>query len=140
MAGVRLHHPTLASCAYVVELPQPFHSGLPKMCPTCLKAHASKSLHLRLDANGDVFVTPGVLKELRKVFMAGLEVANEVPKPPPMMLGAVDQPKLYVVEQRLNMSLTAAPSYKPGRTKWENSNRIAKVFEKMLLPKENLDG
>lgn len=132
MAGVKLHHPTLFSCMYVVELPQPFANGQPKACPTCSKPHAAKSLHLRLDSNGDVFVTPGVLETLRGVFLAGLEIANEVEKPPPFSLGAVDAPKLYIVEQRLNTSLTAAPKYKPGATKYENAERMRKTFQRLF--------
>jgi hypothetical protein len=117
---------------YVVELGTPFANGQPKLCPTCLKAHARKSLHLKLDANGDVFVTPGVLETLRTVFMAGLEITNEVEKPPPLSIGAVAQDKIYVLDHPLNKSLTAAPSYKPGRTKYESQARMRKTLERLL--------
>jgi len=132
LAGVRLHHPTLFDCMYVVELGTPFANGADKFCPTCLKAHARKSLHLKLDSNGDVFVTPGVLETLRTVFLAGLEVVNEVEKPPPLSIGAVDQDKIYVLDHPLNKSLTAAPSYKPGRTKYESQARMRKTLERLL--------
>jgi len=132
VAGVRLHHPTLFDCMYVVELGTPFANGAAKDCPTCLKTHARKSLHLRLDANGDVFVTPGVLETLKGVFMAGLEIGNEVASPPPMSIGAVAQDKLYVLDHPLNKSLTAAPSYKPGRTKYESQARMKKTLERLL--------
>jgi len=117
---------------YVVELSTPFANGLPKDCPTCLKAHDRKSLHLKLDANGDVFVAPGVLNTLKTVFMAGLEVVNEVENPPAMNIGAVDQDKIYVLDHPLNKSLTAAPSYKPGRTKYESQARMFKTLERLF--------
>ena len=117
---------------YVVELPTPFASGRSKDCPTCLKTHAAKSLHLRLDSNGDVFVTPGVLETLKTVFLAGLEIMNEVEKPPPLVLGAVDQPTLYLVENRINKSLTAMPWYIPGRNKYENAERMSKSLARLF--------
>lgn len=131
--GVRLHHPTLFDCMYVVELGQPFANGLPKMCPTCLKSHAGKSIHLKLDASGDCFVTPGVWETIRtKAFGAGLEPTNHVLKPPPLSIGAVDQNKIYVIESPLNKSLTAAPMYVPGRTKYENRDNMLKSLAKMF--------
>lgn len=132
MAGVRLHHPSLFDCMYVVELGTPFANEQPKFCPTCLKSHARKSLHLKLDSNGDVFVTPGVLETLRTVFLAGLEVVNEVEKPPPLSIGAVDQDKIYVLDHPLNKSLTAAPSYRKARTKYESEARMRKTLERLL--------
>ena len=140
MAGVRLHHPSLFDCLYVVELTTPFANGLPKDCPQCLRSHANKSIHLRLDANGDCFVTPGVWETIRReAFGAGLEPQNTVDNPPEQKVGAVDLDKLYVLDHPLNKSLTAAPSYKPGRTKYESQARMTKIL-KQLFPKGEIDG
>lgn len=140
--GVRLHHPTLFDCMYVIELGTPFANGLPKMCPTCLKAHAKKSLHLKLDVDGNCFVTPGVWETIRReAFGAGLEPLNHVEKPPPLSIGAVAQDKIYVIDQPINRSLTAAPMYVPEKTKYESSdtvlNGFKRLFKHVIPPKEN---
>jgi hypothetical protein len=129
MAGVRLHHPTFRSCTFVVELEQDFASRRPRVCPSCSqpgapKSHDRKAVHLRLDANGDVIVSPDVLASLRTVFLAGMDVVNEIENPPTQLVGAVAQPTQLIVEQRLNPDQNSAPYYAPGRTKYESRDRL----------------
>lgn len=123
--SVRLHHPTFASCNYVVELPQAILAGA-KVCPTCSRPdkpvkHEQKALHLQLDANGDCFVSEGVLETLRQVpTMAGLEVVSAVTNAPPQFVGAVEQPRQEVI------TATNLRTWTPGRTRQE-SERIAQA-------------
>jgi hypothetical protein len=127
MAGVRLHHPTLragegTTLTYVVELPLPMMTQ--RLCPVCGKVHGNKAIHLRLDGNGDVIVSTEVFAALLTVFLGGLEVANEIDKPPPLFLGAVHKDKERIVEAPLNRDNTAAALITPARTKYENRDRL----------------
>lgn len=126
MSGIRLHHPTLNSCTLVVELAETYHNRKPRWCVGCDKEHDRKSIHIRLDSTGHVFVSPEVLESLRPVFLAGMEVVNEVEKPPTQLLGAVDQPTVHVVENKLDTAKNAEPFYKPGITKYEARDKMLK--------------
>ena len=86
MPGVRVHHPTLRSGRYTVETPRQQY-GVPYACPICKRLHYYKAHHIELDDNGNGIVSEGVLEELRYAGMAGLEIVNEVPKPPPVTIG-----------------------------------------------------
>lgn len=139
MPGIRLHHPTLragegTTLTYVVELPQPMLTQ--RTCQACLKVHANKAIHLRLDAEGDVIVSPEVYVALQSAFLGGMEVVNEVPNPPPMFLGAVEKDKERIVEMPLNRDTASAPLITPSRSKYENRDRLLKGLA-ALLKKEN---
>jgi len=136
MSGIRLHHPTLSNCTLVVELEQDFANSRPRFCPSCAKMHERKSIHLRLDGSGHVFVSPEVYASLLPVHLAGMEVGNMVSKPPVQILGAVEQPTTNIVEQRLNRDTNAAPAYVPGRTKYQSRDRLAAALARSLA-KEN---
>lgn len=122
--SVRLHHPTFASCNYVVELPQALLAGA-KLCPTCSRpdkpvSHEQKALHLVLDSNGDCFIDPAVLVTLRQVpTMAGLVVVGDVTNAPPVRIGAVEGPRQEVIT-------ATTREWVPGRTQQE-SERIAQA-------------
>jgi len=134
MAGIRLHHPFLTSCVYVVELPTPYPQ--PRKCPTCAKVHENKSIHLRLDSTGHVIVSREIHEKLRKVFLGGLEVANTVERPPPQVVGAVELPTQRIVDVRLNGHKDATPFYVPGRTKYEARDRLRASLPPGLLKKK----
>jgi hypothetical protein len=148
MSGIRLHHPTYraaegATLTYVVELPLDFkvnasgQSRADKPCGTCQKTHARKSLHLRLDGNGDVIVSKTIFNRLKTVpLMAGMELVGEVDKPPAVRIGAVDLDKQRIIEAPLNRDNAAAATIKPGATKYEAERRIwspfRPIFESLL--------
>jgi len=142
MAGIRLHHPTLRAkvgktLTYVVELPQPYLRVY--NCPTCGKQHANKAVHLNIDAHGDTIVAKPVYESLKKAFLGGMEVANDVAKPPPFAVGAVDMTKRMIVEAPLNTNHKAEDFYIPGRTKYESRDRMAKAMA-LVLAKEGDNG
>jgi hypothetical protein len=125
MAGIRLHHPVLTSCTYVVQLEQPFHNGLPRACPRCAgKVHQSKSVHLTLDDTGHVIVSPEVFATLLTVHLAGMEVTNEVDRPPPQEIGAVALDTARIVDARLNSDHNADAFYTPPRTKYQSRDLL----------------
>jgi hypothetical protein len=145
LAGIRLHHPTLragegTTLTYVVELPQPYaDNGKPGArlrsetpCPTCGKPHANKAVHLRLDANGDVIVSPAVYLALQSAFLGGLELVNDVADPPELFLGAVHQDKQRIVEVPLNRDNGHAPLIVPERTKYEGRDRLEAPFRPLV--------
>lgn len=84
MAGIRLHHPTLRGGVYIVKHLRRY--PVPLICPTCKETHFQKTYHLNLDAEGFCIVSPVVLERLKEVGLAGLEVMNEVKRPPPITL------------------------------------------------------
>lgn len=134
MGGVRLHHPTLragegTTLTYVVELPQAY--PVPYDCPGCGKTHDRKAIHLRLDANGDVIVSEEVYAKLQEVFLAGMEVANHVASPPPLVIGAVPKDRERIVEQPLS-GLPAAQTIIPGRTRYESRDRLLAPFAPLI--------
>jgi hypothetical protein len=84
MAGVRLHHPTLRGGIYLVKHFRRYR--YPFACPTCGTVHIQKTYHLNLDNGGFTIVSPEVLARLKEVGLAGLEIMNEVEKPPAITL------------------------------------------------------
>lgn len=129
MAGIRLHHPTImapvgAVVTYVVELEKEWANRRPRLCKSCDRFHDRKAVHLKLDSNGDTIVSAAVLEQLRTVYLAGFEVANEIENPPTQYVGAVEQPKLLVVENRLNADQTPEPAYRPPITKYESEAKV----------------
>lgn len=131
MSGIRLHHPTERSCVFVVETAITY--PVPYACPLCAKMETRKSIHLRLDAQGDVIVAPPVYEALRLVpEFGGLKVMNDIATPPPLFLGAVAMPTQHIVEHRLNGAQNGAPSYRPGRTQYESRDRM---LGKIRIPK-----
>lgn len=130
MSGIRLHHAAFQSCTYVVELPQVYPQ--PYQCPACGKQHDRKAIHLRLDASGDVIVSQQIYAQLQTVFLAGLELANEVEKPPPLAIGAVDTPTHLTIEAPLNLDTKAADFYVPGQTKYQGRDKVQAGFQRLL--------
>lgn len=130
MAGVRLHHPWLSACTLVVELEVAYANGQAKVCPLCGKEHLRKSLHLSLDAGGNVIVSKQVFAQLQKVFLAGMEVMNEVAAPPPLSIGAVEQPKVEVSETNLNGN--GHRFYVPPKTKYESRDKMLAPFMPLI--------
>lgn len=130
--SVRLHHPAYANVNYVVELPQemPLEARACNACsqPDRPVVHRFKSIHLRLDSNGDVFVAPGILELLRQVpGMAGLEVSNTLDNAPNQRVGAVEMPTQEVM-------LADRRFYVPGRTQQEAERKVQKPFKDILEP------
>jgi len=117
-----------ASCNYVVELDKPMVGR--RACNACSRkdnpvVHAKKSLHLRLDQHGDVFVADGILKLLKTVpAMAGLEVVDGR-NPPPQFVGAVELPTSEIINANERF-------YVPGRTKYDAAARMHKPFEPVV--------
>ena len=129
MTSVRLHHPTFASCNYVVELPwQP--SAQVDPCNACSQkdrplVHQYKALHLRLDENGDVFVADGIFRLLQRVpLMAGFEVVAGR-NAPPQFVGAIELPTQRIVNANEEF-------YVPGRTKYQARDRMQKPFQPIV--------
>ncbi len=126
-AGVRLHHPTFVSCNFVVELQTLYDDPNGYDCPTCKLNHRNKAIHLRLDSNGDVIVAEGVYEKLLTVGLAGMEAVNQIAKPPPMNVGAVDIPTQEI-------KLGDRRFYVPGRTKYESSAITEKPLRELIDP------
>lgn len=124
MPGVRLHHPTFTSLTYVVETPQAIPR--PRLCNSCGKVHERKAIHLRLDPQGDVIVSRAVYAKLQTVGLAGMQLSNEVKAPPPLIVGAVDQPGYKTIEAPL--AGNGQEFYQPGHTKYEARDRQLAPF------------
>jgi hypothetical protein len=98
------------------------------MCPLCNRAEVKKSVHLRLDSEGDVIVAPPVYSALLAVpGTGGLEVVNTVSNPPELYVGAVAMPKQHIVQSKLNPQQNTEPFYVPGRTQYESRDRMPKL-------------
>lgn len=152
MSGVRLHHPTFRAAegttlTYVVELPLTFtvtkvggrdRGATP--CPRCDKPHRNKSIHLDIDAQGDVIVAPAIYETLQTIpTMAGLELVNEVKNPPPLLIGAVPKDKARIVEAPLS-GLPAADIIMPATNRYENRDRMLKPYVPVIeAQEEHLD-
>jgi len=95
MSGVRVHHPTLRNGMYTVETPRKYPT--PYLCPICHRTHFFKANHIWLDDGGNGIVSTGVLADLKQVSLAGLEIVNEVRKPPPMTVGRASTEHIPIV-------------------------------------------
>lgn len=130
--AIRIHHNTLRSCMFVVELDDPFANKQPKMCPTCNKEHSTVSMHFKLDSNGDTLVSQGVLrtKHWRTLELAGFEVVNMV-DPESQKVGAVDTPQQEIItvnghgDSRGNL-------WVPAKDKYQNQERIQKALKPII--------
>ena len=88
MPGVRIAHRKLRSCVALVPLMhKPFTGGSLDRCPTCQVVHPVKTVHLWLDDAGACIVSEGVLADLKRAGMPGLEIMATVKKPPPLRFG-----------------------------------------------------
>jgi hypothetical protein len=85
LAGIRLGHESLKNVTYVIFHPVQKYK-VPYLCGKCQATHTYKSYHLDLDDQGTVIVSHGVFDALREVGLPGLQVLNEVQKPPPQHL------------------------------------------------------
>lgn len=147
---IRLHHPVYKAppgglLNYAVELafwPMPagarpcFACSVPPngQDPGREVIHAYKTLHLRLDSAGDVFVAPGILELLNKVpTRAGLEISNEVNNAPGQKVGAVEQPTVLTINASQN-GPGHSNFYVPGRTQQEAEKVVQAPFKAMLEP------
>lgn len=143
--SVRLHHPQFRSSAdsrltYAVELAdKPMPAGHSRACNACSQperpvVHSFKTIHLRLDENGDTFVSPDILALLRTVpTMAGLEVVPGTQAAPPQNIGAVEQPKQEII-------LPTGGHYVPGRSKEDATVRMRKPYQPLVEAiREKLD-
>lgn len=146
--GIRLHHPVLRAPAngvltYVVELEKEWAARRPRLCLHCSERqqdgtvirrveHDRKAVHLKIDSNGDTVVSTDVLEKLRSVFMAGFEVANEIVNPPTQYIGAIDQPQLLVVENRLNADQNPEPVYRPALTQYQSRDRLHRALARSI--------
>jgi hypothetical protein len=79
MAGIRIHHPTLADCTLIVRHPG---GGQRK----------AKDYHIHLDSEGDTIVSETVWQRLQEAKGSGQSphafiVLNEVPDPPDLVVG-----------------------------------------------------
>lgn len=140
MSGIRLHHSLYkaavgSTLTYVVEVGAPYHKGFHD-CPDCGKRHLRKALHLRLDHQGDVIVSKQVYDALQpRLALAGLTYANDVAKPPPLAIGAVEQSKREVIELPMNLDEAPAPKHRPGKSKSESRAVIDKLIEPITTAK-----
>lgn len=129
--GIRMYHKTLRSCVYVVELDQNLlrEAGRVYLCPTCLREHTRKALHLHLDAQGTTMVSATTPRKTMAILnLAGLDIENPVATPPVTHVGAVAQPKLEIVTLPLG-NLHHHDHYVPERNQYESRDRIIRPFQ-----------
>jgi hypothetical protein len=107
-------------CYLVPVLQKPYATG-PIDCPTCLTFHPVKTVHLWLEPDGSVIVSPGVLEQLRMAGMPELEVVNMVDNPPPLRIGVGKQNS---VQER-----------RDWRAAQDNKNRAANLWWSKLTKK-----
>lgn len=143
MPGIRLHHPTYKAAVgttltYVVELdlPWPTKPGgrvrAAEPCNDCGRTHLRKAIHLRLDHAGDVIVSKPTYESYKiRLLAAGMEVANEVAKPPPLYLGGGWE-KREIVEFPLNLAQIPNGKVEPGKTKYQARDSIQAVVQPVI--------
>lgn len=143
MSGIRLHHPLYkaavgSTLTYVIELELAWPSKpggrvrSAEPCNDCGKLHLRKALHLRLDHHGDVIIAKPAWESNRvRLLAAGMEVANEVAKPPPLYLGNGWE-KREIVEFALNTDQTPNGKVEPGKTKYEARDAIQEVLQPVI--------
>jgi hypothetical protein len=87
--SLRLHHDSLTAPAVVaVECARGYKQ--PYQCPLCGQTHQHKTVHLRLDGNGDVLVTEEVWKDLKDVPDLPFTTNAVKRKPPKVILSLED--------------------------------------------------
>jgi hypothetical protein len=97
--GVRLAHATLRNCTWVVPTRRKYKKG-PYQCPTCNKEHEFKTYHLNLDDQGTCIVSEQIFKNLKRLSLPDLSIANEVNDPPSQTLFMGSTPKVFNIEVR----------------------------------------
>jgi len=96
MPGVRLHHPLLRNCTftitnYAVRLKAPMFcwscsGGLEGSSPRTI-IHEYKTIHLNIDAVGDVVVAEGIYEMMkRNGLLEDLRATKEILQPEPIRL------------------------------------------------------
>lgn len=89
MAGIRVYHPTARSGVFTFEHNQrPY--PVPLLCAMCQRAHKVKTYHLTVDHDGFAIVSPDIWALMQKHKTAGFRMANEVAKPPDLVVGFAD--------------------------------------------------
>lgn len=88
MAGVRIHHPTLRSCTFIIWEAEHTSTGSQG------GIRKAKKRPLMIDDNGDTVVSETVWRRLEEAYAAGRTqerfiVLNEVPDPPKLQIGNV---------------------------------------------------
>lgn len=95
MPGVRIRHATLHSCLVLVpDLSRSLRR--PYQCPTCNTVHTCKTYHLNLDSDGTVIVSPEIWERLKGIQDHDFSLENEVPNPPPQVVGLDRDPALII--------------------------------------------
>jgi hypothetical protein len=92
VAGIRIQHPTARNVRYtVVESSRPYpapYQCTPPAVGGCGSTHLFKTHHLNLDEQGACIVSQMVFRRIRVALEAdGFAVANEVRRPPALLLG-----------------------------------------------------
>jgi len=88
VAGVRISHPTERSATYtLIDGSRPYQE--PLSCVRCGRIHPFKTYHLDLDGEGFTIVSPEVWARLGRIAGNPFTLANEVAKPPPLVVGGV---------------------------------------------------
>ncbi len=102
MAGIRLYHPTARSGYFTFEhLKRPYgrwnrtlkkFEAIPLFCPACQRVHTVKTYHIKVDDSGHTIVSREIWKMMQRHNTSGFELANEVLKPPRLIVGIGGQP------------------------------------------------
>lgn len=125
MPGVRLAHETLRGQTLVLVHPTKRYR-VPYLCPRCNEVHERKTVHLDLDGEGTVIVSPGVFEELREMGLPGLRVMNEVRRPPAQVISVGGS--VAVIESRSRMEVQVA------------GGRLTVLKNKLLAPRRDRYG
>jgi hypothetical protein len=113
MEGVRLHHPSLRRCVftitnYAVRLVQPMFcaqcsGGLEGSAPRNV-IHEFKTIHLNIDAVGDVVVAEGIYEMMKRNGLVGeLKATKAIPHPEPMRIGVGGFEQVITVDRDLGV-------------------------------------
>ena len=85
MSGFRIRHREVTNrILTIVDPVQPY--TLPYACPTCHLTHVFKTYHVELDDEGSAIVSLEVWSHIQRIPAHGLQLMNEVVKPPPNVL------------------------------------------------------
>jgi hypothetical protein len=95
--GVRLHHPELRNCVFTITN-YAQRLVVPMFCAQCSGGpegqslrnviHEFKTIHLNIDAVGDVVVAEGIYEMmLRNGLVGELRATKAIPRPEPMRVG-----------------------------------------------------
>jgi len=93
MPGVRIRHSTERGPVAVVHPTKKLRA--PILCQKCQMVHVNKTVHLDLDSEGTVIVSPETLTLLKQAGMPGLTVENEVTAPPAQSVNLEGPPGVF---------------------------------------------